>query len=107
MRMLVPLLVEYACLVQVVDADLPRAVDDLLVAHDDAHMGDVTVLIAEEGQVAGLGLLQEIHQIAFFDLLRGVPGEEQAGHTGADLHHARAVDTHRSAATPKVRCAEQ
>ena len=70
MRMLIPLLIKYPRLIQIIDADLARAVDDLLVAHNDAYMGDDTVLIAEEGQVARLRLLQEIHQLAFFHLLR-------------------------------------
>lgn len=61
MRVLVLLLVEDTRLVQIVDADLPRAVDDLLVAHDDAHVGDVAVFIAEESKVARQCLLQEIH----------------------------------------------
>ena len=70
MRMLIPLLIKYPRLVQEVDADLSRTMDDLLVAHDDAYVGDVAVLVAEESQVAGLGLLQEIHQLAFLHLLR-------------------------------------
>ena len=48
MRVLVFLLIKYPCLVEVVDADLARTVDDLFVAHDDAHMGDDAVLVTEE-----------------------------------------------------------
>ena len=48
MRVLVFLLIKYPCLVEVVDADLARAVDDLFVAHDDAHMGDVAVFFTKE-----------------------------------------------------------
>ena len=106
MRVLVPLLIKYTCLVKVVDANLPRAMDDLLVAHDDAHMGDVAVLLAEESQVAGQRFLQEIHQITFFDLLRGVAGEEKPTQAGTHLHHARAVDAHRGATAPKIRGAK-
>ena len=61
MRMLIPLFIKYSCLVQIVNTHLARAMDDLLIAHDDAHVGDDAVLVAEEGQVAGLCLLQEIH----------------------------------------------
>ena len=67
--MLISLLIKYPRLVEVVDANLPRRMDDLLVAHNDAHMGDDTVLIAEEGQVTRLRLLQEIHQLTFLYLL--------------------------------------
>ena len=70
MRVLVFHLIKYPSLVQIVDADLSRAMDDLLVAHDDAHVGDVAVFFTEESQVTGKRLLQEIHQLAFFDLLR-------------------------------------
>ena len=86
--MLVRLLVEDARLVQKVDADLPRAVDDLFATHDDAHVGDDAVLIAEEGQVARQGFLQEIHQLAFLHLLRGIAGEEESAQAGADLGQA-------------------
>ncbi len=48
MRVLVFLLIKNPCLVEVVDADLTRAVDDLFVAQNDAHMGDVAVLLAKE-----------------------------------------------------------
>lgn len=57
MRVLVLLLVEDTRLVQIVDADLPRTVDDLLVAHDDAHMGNVAVFLSKESKVTGLCLL--------------------------------------------------
>ena len=69
MRVLVALLVEDACLVEKVDADFAGGVDDLLVAHEDAYMGDSSILVAEKGQVAGAGFLQEIHQIATSHLL--------------------------------------
>ena len=71
-------LIKYPRLVQKVNADLPRAMDDLFIAHHDAHVGNVAVLVAEESQVAGLGLLQEVHQFAFFDLLRGIAGEKES-----------------------------
>ena len=61
MCVLILFFVEDACLVEVVDAHLPRAVDDLFVAHDDAHMGDVAVFLAEESKVAGTRILQKIH----------------------------------------------
>ena len=77
MRVFTLFLVKYTSLVQVVDADLPRAVDDLFVAHDDAYMGDDAVLIAEEGQVARLCLLKEIHQVAALHLLRGIAGQDK------------------------------
>ena len=86
MRMLIPLLIKYTRLVQVVNAHLPRAVDDLLVAHDDAHMGDVSVLLAEESEVTGLGLLQEIHQFTFLNLLRCIAWQSQSCKLGAHLH---------------------
>ena len=57
MRVFVLFLVEDTRLVKVVDADLPRTVDDPLVAHDDAHMGNVAVFLSEESKVAGLCLL--------------------------------------------------
>jgi len=69
MCMFVLVLVENSCLVEEVDAYFTRGVDDLLVAHDDAHMGDDAILIAEEGQIARSCFLQKIHQLAFFDLL--------------------------------------
>ena len=69
MRVLIPLLIKYPRLVKVVDAYLSRGVDDLLVAHEDAYMRDSSILVAEEGQVAGAGFLQEIHQIATSHLL--------------------------------------
>ena len=88
MRVLVLLLVEDSRLVKEVDTHLSRGVDDLFVAHHDAYMGDATVLVAEESQVAGLGLLQEIHQFATGDLLVGVAGEEESAQAGADLRQA-------------------
>ena len=72
MRVLVALLVEDACLVEKVDADFAGGVDDLLVAHNDAHMGDVAVFVAEKSQVARACFLQKIDQLATFHLLRGV-----------------------------------
>ena len=107
MRMLIPLLIKYPRLVQEVDADLSRTMDDLLVAQDDAYMGDVSVLIAEEGQVARLGLLQEIHQLAFLHLLRGIAGEKESAQTGADLHQSRTIDAKCRAATPEIGSAEE
>ena len=88
MRMLISLLIEYARLVEVVDAYLPRGVNDALVAHEDAYMRDSSILIAEKGQISGAGFLQEIHQIAASHLLRGIAGEEQATQAGANLHQA-------------------
>ena len=88
MRVLIPLLIKYPRLVKVVDAYLSRGVDDLLVAHEDAYMGDSSILVTEKGQVAGAGFLQEIHQIAASHLLRGIAGEEQATQAGANLHQA-------------------
>ena len=107
MRMLIPLLIKYPRLVQIVDADLPRTVDDLLVAHDDAHMGDMAVFLAEESQIARLSFLQEIHQLAFLDLLRGVTWQHHSREAGTRLCQARTVDAHHGAATPEIRCAEQ
>ena len=57
MSVLIAFLIKYARLVQVVDAYLPRTMDDLFVAHDNAHMSDVAVFFAKESQVAGLGFL--------------------------------------------------
>ena len=107
MRMLVFLLIKYSCLIQEIDADLSGTVDDLFVAHDDAHMGDDAVLITEESQVARLRLLQEIHQLALPYLLRGIARQKESRHAGADLYQARAVDAHGSTASPKVGSAEQ
>ena len=88
MRVLVLLLVEDARLVKEVDTHLSRGVDDLFVAHHDAYMGDAAVLVAKERQVAGLCLLQEIHQFAASDLLVGIAGEEESAQSGADLRQA-------------------
>ena len=88
MRMLIPLLIKYTRLIEEVDADLSRGVDDLLVAHEDAYMRDSSILIAEKSQISGAGFLQEIHQIAASHLLRGIAGEEQATQAGANLHQA-------------------
>ena len=60
-RMHIPLLIKYACLVQEVDADFARSMDDLLIADDDADMGNGAVFVAEESKVARLGFLEEIH----------------------------------------------
>ena len=68
-RVHIALLIKYARLVQIIDADFARCVDDLLVADDDADMGDGAVFVAEESQVAGLCLLKEINQFAAIDLL--------------------------------------
>lgn len=57
----IPLLIKYACLVQEVDADFARSMDDLLIADDDADMSDGTVFVAEESKVARLGFLEEIY----------------------------------------------
>ena len=75
--MRIQLLIKYARLVEVIDADFARSMDDLLVADDDAHMGDAAVFVAKESEVARLSLLQEIDQLAAIDLLRGVARKEQ------------------------------
>ena len=67
--MLVPLLIENAALVEVVDADLARGMDDAFRVEHHAHMDDMAILVAEKGQVARLDLGQEIDQLAFLDLL--------------------------------------
>ena len=59
--MLPSFLIKYSSLVQKVDANLPRGMDNLLVFHDDAYMGNAAIFVAEESQIAGLGFLQEIH----------------------------------------------
>ena len=69
MRVFVPLLIENARLVEEIDADLSRSVDDSVVSHDDAHMADGAAVFAEKGQVARLCFLKEIHQLAAFHLL--------------------------------------
>ena len=48
MCMLVALFIKYTRLVEVVDADLAGGMDDALVAHDDAHMSNVSFLVAKE-----------------------------------------------------------
>jgi len=103
MRMLVPFLVEDAGLVEVVDADLARGMEDALAVEHHAHMDDLAFLVAEESQVAGLYLGKEIHQLAFFDLVGGVAGQQLACRTGAELHEAAAVDAEDAAATPQIR----
>ena len=67
--MLVPLLIKYASLVEVVDADFAGGVNDALGVEHHAHVDDSAVLIAKESQVARLDLGQEIHQLALLDLL--------------------------------------
>lgn len=88
MCMLVPLLIKYSRLVEVVDAHLPRGVNDALIAYDNAHMRDGAAVFTEEGEVAGLRLGQEIHQLAAFNLLGGIAGEKQSRKAGAHLHQA-------------------
>ena len=83
MRVLVPLLIKYAGLVEVVDADLARGVEDALRVEHHAYVDDLAVLVAEEGQVTGKDLRQEIHQLALFHLLRGVAWKLLACRTGA------------------------
>ena len=68
-RVRIQLLIKYTRLVEVIDADFARGMDDLLVADDDAYMGDVVVFVAKESKVARLGFLQEIDQLAAADLL--------------------------------------
>ncbi len=106
MGMLVAFLVEDARLVEVVDADLPRGVEDAFGVEHHAHVDDVPFLVAEERQVAGLDLGKEIHQFALFDLLGGVTGKELASRPSAELHKSAAVDAEEGAAAPKVRCPE-
>ena len=74
MCMIVPLLIKYTGLIQIVDAHLAGSMDDTLVVEHHADMDDMTFFIAEKGQISWLDLGQEIHQFAFFDLLRGVSG---------------------------------
>lgn len=76
MRVHPGLLIKYACLVEVVDADLAGGVDDLFVTDEDTHMGDVAVFVAKESEVARLRLLEEIHHLAALGLLRGVARED-------------------------------
>ena len=76
MRVHPGLLIKYASLVEVVDADLAGGVDDLFVTDEDAHMGNASLVVAEEGEVAGLRLLEEIHHLAALGLLRGVARED-------------------------------
>lgn len=107
MRVHPGLLIKYACLVEVVDADLAGGVDDLFVTDEDAHMGDASLVVAEEGEVAGLRLLEEIHHLAALGLLRGIAGKEQTCIAGANLYEARTVDAHHCATAPKVRNAQE
>ena len=83
MRVHIALLIKYTGLVQIIDADFSRGMNDLLVANDDADMGDDAVFVAEEGEVAGLCFLKEINQFAAIDLLRGVAWQEQTRAAGA------------------------
>ena len=69
MRVHIALLIKYTGLVQIIDADFARGMNDLLIANDDADMGDDAVFVAEESQVAGLRFLKEINQFAAIDLL--------------------------------------
>ena len=87
-RVQIALLIKYARLIQIIDADFARGMNDLLIANDDADMGDDAVFVAEEGEVAGLCFLKEINQFAAIDLLRGVAGQEQTRTAGAKLHEA-------------------
>lgn len=88
MRMLIPFLIEDTRLVEEINADLAGGMDNLLVAHNDTYMGNLTFLVAEESQISDAGFLEEIHQLATLDLLRGIAGEEQAAHSGTDLYKA-------------------
>ena len=99
-RVLVLLLVEDAGLVEVVDADLSRGMEDAFAVDHHAHVDDLPILVAEEGQVARLDLGKEIHQVALFDLLGGVAGEELACCTGTELHETTAVDAKDAATAP-------
>ena len=100
MCMFIPFLVEDACLVKIVDADLAGGVDDMLCVEHHAHVCDVAFFVAEKGQVAWLDFRQEIHQLPFGDLLGGIPREELACRTGAELHKAAAVNAEDAATTP-------
>lgn len=48
MGMLIPFFIENAGLVEVVDADLARRMDDALVVEHHAHMDNLAVFVAEE-----------------------------------------------------------
>lgn len=74
MRVHIALLIKYARLIQIIDADFARGMNDLLIANDDADMGDGAVFVAEESQVAGLRFLKEINQFAAINLLGGIAG---------------------------------
>ncbi len=107
MGVLVQLLVENAGLVEVVDADLSGAMKNLLVANEDADMGDRAVFGAEESQVTWQRLLQEINELATSDLLGGIARKVEARHSGANLYKAGTVDAKSRAATPEIWRAEQ
>ena len=102
MRVLIPFLVEDAGLVEVVDADLTRGVDDALAIKHDTHVNDFAFLIAEKGQVAGLDLGQEIHQLTLMDLLRSIAGKHFACCSGAELDETTAIDAENRPTTPKI-----
>lgn len=65
----IALLIKYTGLVQIIDAYFARGMNDLLIANDDADMGDDAVFVAEESQVARLRFLKKINQFAAIDLL--------------------------------------
>ena len=98
--MFVPLFIKDARLVEVVDANLSGSVDDALVVEHHAHMDNLSVFVAEKGQVSRLDLWQEINQLAFFDLFGGITGKELAGSAGAKLDKPAAVDAENTPSTP-------
>ncbi len=102
MRVLVTFLIEYASLVEVIDANLARGVNDAFCVEHHAYMNDAAFLVAEKCQVTGLDFRQEIHQLAFVDLLGCVAGKEFACRTGTELYEAAAVDAEDAAAAPEI-----
>ena len=100
MGMLIAGFIEYARLIEKIDAYLAGGMDNTFGVEHHAHMDNMSVLVAEEGQVAGLNLREEIHQFAFLNLLRRVAWKELACGTGAKLHKTAAVDAKNASATP-------
>ena len=71
-------------LVNAVQSNLARTMNDLIRTHQNAHMGDAPFFVVKKGQIARQGLFQKAKCFSLSCLLRRIP---QQGNARQSVHH--------------------
>src|SRR5699024_4751027 len=85
--------IENTGVVNAVDTHFSMGVNDMIVFHDDAHMGDFSFGIIEKRQVSGIAFFDKTERFPLLGLLGSIAGKPMPGHFIDHLGKSAAIDS--------------